>query len=478
MLNAKVLIVDDEPEILSALKRALRNKDFDIYTANNGVEALQLLAKQPVDIIVSDLSMPEMTGVELFAEAAKLYPETIRIMLTAYTELDLILESINSGRVWGYLQKPWDNTEIVILLNRALKARDEATENAILRQTLLRYQSTRKSQFEGFIGDSVVMQFVYSAIEKSAPSQASVFITGPSGAGKEVAAQAIHRLSTRKNKPFIAVNCAAIPSELMESELFGHVKGAFSGAISNRDGLCTMADTGTLFLDEIGEMDILLQAKLLRFIQTGEFSKIGSNKVENVDVRFVAATNRDPVQAIQEKKLREDLYYRLNVIAIDMPALRYRENDVLQLASKFLKEFSEIEDKLFAGFSEKAQNILINYEWPGNIRQLRNTVQSCVIMADGPLIDDKIIKQQLKIAPNQQSSQLLKSSTKLKPQVPLMEINKESNEQSEEIIPLAIIERQAIEKAIEVYDNNVVHAASALGVSPSTLYRKIQQWQS
>ena len=476
MLNPRILLVDDEPDILDSLQRALRKQKFDVSTANSGFNALQHLENNPVDIVVSDLNMPGMTGVDLLAKVAEQYPETIRIMLTAHSDLDLILKAINEGRVWGYLQKPWDNQALIITLNQALKARDEATENAILRQTLMRYQKVRKPRFEGFIGDSVVMQFVYSALEKAAPSQASVFITGPSGAGKEVAAEAIHRLSKRKNKPYMAVNCAAIPSELMESEIFGHVKGAFSGAVSNRDGLATICDGGTLFLDELGEMDILLQAKLLRFIQTGEFSKVGSGKIEKVDVRFIAATNRDPLQAVEEKRLREDLYYRLNVIGIDLPALQYRDDDVLQLASAFLQEFSEQEDKMFAGYSEAAQALLKEYDWPGNIRQLRNTVQSCVIMSDGPLIDDAILRQQLKLDGTANNNQPTAAPTAT-PSSAAPTLAPSTPTNTQDIVPLAVVERQAIENAIAVCEDNIVQAASALGVSPSTLYRKIQQWQ-
>ena len=218
------------------------------------------------------------------------------------------------------------------------------------------------------------MQFVYSCIEQSAPSSASVFITGPSGSGKEVAAQAIHRLSKRKNGPFIALNCAAIPSELMESEIFGHIKGAFSGAVSNRDGAATLANGGSLFLDEIGEMDISLQAKLLRFIQTGCFQKVGSGKEEKVDIRFISATNREPQIAINEKKLREDLFYRLNVISIALPALNERGNDIVKLAEHFLSHFCEVEEKVFAGFSTEAENLIKSYSWPGNVRQLQNVI--------------------------------------------------------------------------------------------------------
>ncbi|MFC3093388.1 sigma-54-dependent Fis family transcriptional regulator [Alteromonas sediminis] len=478
MSNASILLVDDETDILAALRRVLRKQNFDVYTAPCAADALALLQTQPVDIIMSDLNMPGMDGIALLAQVAEKYPDTIRVMLTAYNDVDLILKSINEGRVWGYLQKPWDNNELVILLKQALRARHDAVEKAILKRTLMRYQSSRKTRFEGFIGDSVVMQFVYSAIEKAAPSNASVFITGPSGSGKEVAAHAIHQLSKRKDNPFIIVNCAAIPNELMESEIFGHVKGAFSGATSDRKGMATLADGGTLFLDELGEMDILLQAKLLRFIQTGEFTSVGSGKMQQVNVRFIAATNRDPMVAISEQRLREDLFYRLNVIGIDMPALKFREDDVIQLANSFLKVFSQEEEKAVVGFSDAAQRLLLNYDWPGNIRQLRNAIHSSVIMSESKIIEDTILKQQLKIDQHQPAmSQSKASATNGKEPEVQAPLQHDSNQEQGPILPLAVIERQAIERAIAACEENVVQAASALGVSPSTLYRKIQNWQ-
>ena len=294
--RARVLFVDDEPDVLRSLSRIARKLDADVLTANSGKEALEIIEHSPVDVIVTDMRMPEMDGNELLTQVAKLTPETVRIVLTGYADMDMVLGAINSGHIWGYLQKPWDNYELIIKLKQALQLQQVLAERTLMRRTIEQYQYYRKENFEGFIGDSVAMQFVYSSIEQCAPSQASVFITGPSGSGKEVAAQAIHQLSKRAEKPFIALNCAAIPSELMESEIFGHVKGAFSGAVSNRDGAASLANGGTLFLDEIGEMDINLQAKLLRFIQDGKFQKVGSGKEEHADIRFVCATNREPQQ--------------------------------------------------------------------------------------------------------------------------------------------------------------------------------------
>ncbi|WP_100642940.1 sigma-54-dependent transcriptional regulator [Alteromonas facilis] len=485
-IQKRILLVDDESSVLSSLKRVLRPLDMDISVAETGIDALRLLEKSPVDIVISDLTMPGMSGVELCSEIAAKYPETIRIMLTAHAESHHILEAINTGRVWGYLQKPWDNQQLLILIQQAFRDQELQVERQILKKTLERYQKRRRKDFAGFIGDSIAMQFVYRAIEKSAPSTASVFITGESGTGKEVAAEAIHNLSKRKNDPFIALNCAAIPSELMESEIFGHVKGAFSGAVSNRDGAATLAHEGTLFLDELGEMDISLQAKILRFIQTGTFKRVGSSKEEKVNVRFLCATNREPEQAIKEQKLREDLYYRLSVISIDLPPLREREEDVIQIASHFLRRYSALEEKEFVGFTADAEALLRHYRWPGNVRQLQNAIHSSIIMSEGPLVGSDILGNQLGLnrqdvkqlsvgavdVPDPQKSAEEDEAPSIQPRL-LDELDKTDFHSVE---PLAVVERKAIENALTFYHDNVVKAATALGVSPSTLYRKMQSW--
>jgi len=478
-----ILFVDDEPAILRSLHRIASKVDATILTASGGFEALEIIESSHVDVIVSDINMPNMDGNQLLEQVAQISPETVRIVLTSCVNMDTVLNAINCGHIWGYLQKPWDNFELIVKLKQALQLQHILAERTLMRRTIDQYQIYHKAKFEGFIGDSIPMQFVYSCIEQSAPSSASVFITGPSGSGKEVAAQAIHRLSKRKNGPFIALNCAAIPSELMESEIFGHIKGAFSGAVSNRDGAATLANGGSLFLDEIGEMDISLQAKLLRFIQTGCFQKVGSGKEEKVDIRFISATNREPQVAIDEKKLREDLFYRLNVISISLPALNERGNDIVKLAEHFLSHFCEVEEKVLAGFSTDAENLIKSYSWPGNVRQLQNVIHSSTIMSEGPLISEKVIAQQL----GQQARQI-DSTMNLQQPILASHAEQQQNVQStistsppssmSSIATLADVEKHAIEQAIELCQDNIVKAASLLGVSPSTLYRKIQQWQT
>lgn len=517
--QAKILFVDDESDVLNALKRLTRKLDADCLFASSGAAGLELLEQQQIDIVVSDMKMPEMDGVEFLAEVANLYPETIRIVLTGYADQGMMMDSINAGRVWGYLQKPWDNDDLLLTLNQALITRNLLLERLLLQRALDKYEQFGKSRFEGFIGDSPDMQVVYHTIETVAPSQASVFITGSSGTGKEVAAQAIHDCSSRANQPFIALNCAAIPKDLIESEVFGHIKGAFSGAVSNRDGAATLANGGTLFLDELGEMDIGLQAKLLRFVQTGTFQKVGSSKTEKVDIRFICATNRDPQTAIEEGTLREDLFYRLNVISIDLPDLAQRGWDIVMLADHFLQHFASAENKVFTGFTDDAERLMVNYEWPGNVRQLQNAMNSVAILSAGPLVSVNDLTRTLKIPEEALQDYLLKplpfpkiaassrseenSSSDGSNVTPIDEALTADNAAQNiaatdgqalaiaagesapasrplrtNIKALSLMEREIIEQAIDQCDGNVVNAAKLLDVSPSTLYRKIEKWEN
>ncbi|OCQ18873.1 transcriptional regulator [Pseudoalteromonas luteoviolacea] len=479
MMGLHILLVDDEPHILRSLSRALRSDQYTIRTAESGQDALDVLANEPIDVVVTDKNMPGMTGNELLAIIAEDYPDTIRIMLTAFTEQAALIDAINQGKVWGYLQKPWENDNLRITIEQALQTKMLIAERNMLRASLKRYKREHRSQFQRFIGSSLAMQVVYKAIDKAAPSRANVFITGPSGTGKELAAEAIHNLSPRNEQALICINCAAIPSELMESEIFGHVKGAFSGATNNRDGAATLADGGTLFLDEIGEMDMALQAKILRFIQTGTFQRVGSGKTERVDVRFVCATNRNPLDAIEQQLLREDLFYRLNVIAIDMPALAERDQDPLQIALYYLNKYSELENKLFVGFSKRAEQLILNYAWPGNVRQLENLIHSAVVMSDGPMVSEETLMQQLHLKPDE-ALFTPKDKPQSAPIMPRPSITSSDTTQQNgtlNIVPLSEVERFAIEQALQVCEDNVVKAAGLLEVSPSTLYRKIQKWE-
>jgi len=486
--TANILFVDDEQGILETLKRFMRNSQYQCFYANSGRDALDILEQEVIDVVVSDMKMPEMTGDELLREVSNKYPETIRIVLSAFSEDDLVMNAINEGHIWGFIHKPWNNNDLSQAIDQAVFTQQVIAERALLKRTLNQYKSQQKDSFQGFIGNSVCMQFIYNAIEKAAPSNASVMITGESGTGKEVAAKALHDLSKRADGPFLAINCAAIPGELMESEIFGHIKGAFSGAFNQRDGAATLAKGGTLFLDELSEMDINLQSKLLRFIQTGTFQRVGSSQTETVDIRFICATNRDPIEAINDKKLREDLYYRLNVISLNLPPLRQRDNDPYLLAQAFLTKFTSMEDKIVVGFSSDAESLILSYEWPGNVRQLENAIHSSVVMSSGPLITDQCLASALRL----RLDDLYKAAQTSKPRFASSEANKtpslsvidrRQNEEdsqtsySSPVEPLSKIEEQAIKQAINFCEGNVVRAASLLQVSPSTLYRKIQAWE-
>jgi two-component system repressor protein LuxO len=482
--QSNILFVDDEVNILDALTRSVRGLNLQVHSANSAKEGIVILEQNDIDIVISDKKMPGIDGNEFLQEVAHRWPETVRIMLTAFTELDAVMDAINTGRVWSFMQKPWNNDELVITIQQAINYSEILAERSLLRRTLEQWQSRRKHNFMNFIGQSTPMQFVYDSVERCAQSHASVFITGPSGAGKELVAEAIHKLSPRKNMTLVSLNCAAIPGELMESEIFGHVKGAFSGAASNREGAAQRADKGILFLDEIGEMDIALQAKILRFVQTGTFQKVGSNKVEKVDIRFLSATNREPQEAIEKGLLREDLYYRLNVISINLPPLNEREQDSIQIAHFFLQHFSELDNKIFVGLSSDAQKLIQNYDWPGNVRQLENTIHSAIVMSEGPLLTAKIIIRQLRLSDekvreinNRKKSSLVMQGSCLNPPA-VLHTSDELFTGIEGIRSLAEVERAAIEHAIAACKDNVVKAAGLLGVSPSTLYRKVQQWQN
>lgn len=485
--HARLLFVDDERPILRSLERIMRQQPYTCEFVDSGAEALEKLQDDNFDVVISDMKMPQMDGATLLKIVAEKYPETMRIVLSGFSEEDMVMSAINEGRIWGFIHKPWDETMLLTTINHALTAQQLIAERALLRRTLERYNQKVRSEFYDFVGTSAVMQNVYSTIERAAPSSASVFITGPSGTGKEVAAQAIHKASRRAKGAFIALNCAAIPADLLESEIFGHIKGAFSGAQSNRDGAATLADGGTLFLDELAEMDIILQAKLLRFIQTGQIQKVGSSKIETVDIRFICATNRPPLEAIAEGQLREDLYYRLNVVSIAMPSLAQRDSDAIILAEHFLQLYSQAENKQFSGFSNDAHLLLSRYAWPGNVRQLQNTIHRLVVLESGPLLTAKQLAEALQISDDTlamllntdtQAANVLESTAALPVHSqPATQPAHSNSAQTASIRPLSEIEREVIEAAIDYFQGNVVKAASALEVSPSTLYRKIQNWE-
>ena len=367
-----------------------------------------------------------------------------------------------------FLVKPFDQNRLLVTLRNQI-------EKQRLASVLQTYRDSDRPGLEGMIGRSLAMQALYKTVEAAAPSKATVFIKGETGTGKELCAEAIHRLSPRARKPFVALNCAAIPKDLLESEIFGHVAGAFTGASKDRAGAASQADGGTLFLDEICEIDFDLQAKLLRFIQLETFRRVGGSKTEQADIRFVCATNRDPLAEVRAQRFREDLYYRLHVIPVEMPPLRERDEDVLLLAEHFLEHFSRRDGKAFSGFDDTARQALQAYSWPGNVRELQNAIQQAVVLNSGPLLTAAALAPglhgNLPAASGNPENPVLGKDTDLRPELGRIERTPELFQ------PLWKIERDAITHTLDLCGGDVQKAAVALEISASTIYRKLQNWQ-
>ncbi|MGQ9695943.1 MAG: sigma-54-dependent transcriptional regulator [Thermodesulfobacteriota bacterium] len=381
MANENILIIDDSPEILTQFSNFLKEEGFEVETALDGQAGIAKIEKRFYDLIVTDLKMPGLDGMQVLKYVQENSPDSICIILTGYGTVKNAVEAIKLG-AFDYLTKPIKLDEILITLKRALEYRNLRRENINLRNQL-----KKKYRFENIIGDSEKMQKIFEVIEKVADSDSTILILGESGTGKELIAKAIHYNSYRREGPFIPVNCAAIPRELLESELFGHEKGAFTNAIRTRIGRFELANGGTIFLDEIGDMSPVLQSKLLRVLQDRQFERIGGIKTIKTDIRVIAATHQDLKLAVEQKRFREDLYYRLNVIPIHLPPLRERKSDIPLLANHFLEHFNRTKKKKIKGFTKEAMDKLIKYNWPGNVRELENTIERVVILLDGDFIN-------------------------------------------------------------------------------------------
>lgn len=509
----KILIVEDTESLALLYQSYLIPTGMQTRVAATGEEAFREIEAQRPDLIVLDIMLPDINGLEIL----KQLPTNDRsqvVVLTAHASKELAIEAIRYGAT-DFLEKPIDAERFRITVNNALKLKTLSEKVEQFEQT---YENGR---FCDLIGSSPVMQSVYQVISNAATSKATVFITGESGTGKELCAKAVHQCSPRQNAPFVALNCAAIPKDLIESEIFGHVKGAFTGATSNREGAAGQANGGTLFLDELCEMDLKLQSKLLRFIQTGSFQKVGSEKSQTVDVRFVCATNRDPWLEVQQGRFREDLYYRLHVIPIQLPVLRERGNDVVQIAEALFVKIAKEEGKKYKGLSEAAKQHLLQYNWPGNVRQLENTIRNTLVLNDNPWIDVGMFPPfpQAQLSGNgfadhnfagTQIQPLSQPQTQTMPDTSAVEVNSDfsplaqhsmpsaeatmpastsvvpevnepvfipSPQSPQQIEALWLIEKRYIEQAISACDNNIPKAAAMLDVSPSTIYRKMKSWE-
>ena len=376
-MKRTILVVDDEKYIREGLVAALEMDGYTGLQAQDGEEAWKTITAEPVDMVITDLRMPGMGGSELLKKIYTTYPTIPVVVLTGHGTIEDAVTAMQNGAV-DFLTKPVNLDHLSVLIKRSLAGKDMAEKNRELRTELENMR--KKNGFSRIIGKSQKVQKLIETIQQIAPSRASVLITGESGVGKELVADAIVSCSDRKDKPFIKVHCAALNSNLLESELFGHVKGAFTGAVADKKGRFELADGGTIFLDEIGEIDPGTQIKLLRVLQEREFEKVGGEKTIKTDVRVIAATNRNLLDEIAKGNFREDLYYRLNVVSLDVPPLRERKEDIFLLATAFLNEFCKENKKTIEGFSNEARSAIAGYDWPGNIRELRNCVESAVVM--------------------------------------------------------------------------------------------------
>jgi two-component system response regulator HydG len=383
MEKARILVVDDEVSARSGLEKLLRDAGYDAVTAGDGVEALASFADRPADLVVTDLKMPNMDGMQLLAKLREQSPDVPIIVATAFGDVDSAVSAMRAGAA-DFITKPIDLDVLLVDIERALQQRDLRSEAEHLRRQL---RSKNGEGLEGLTGTSPAMQKVYRVARQVAPSKATILITGESGTGKGELAKAIHALSPRAKEPFVSVHCAALPETLLESELFGHERGSFTGAEKRRIGRFEQANGGTLFLDEIGEISPLTQVKLLRVLQEKTFERVGGNEPITVDVRLVAATNRDLAADVRDGRFREDLYYRLNVVHVEMPAIRLRGSDILVLAHHFLRRFSEENHKHVESFSDAARAKILSYRWPGNVRELENAVERAVVLAEGKEIE-------------------------------------------------------------------------------------------
>nr|WP_236663851.1 sigma-54 dependent transcriptional regulator [Aeromonas jandaei] len=455
------MLVEDTRSLAVVYEQYLRQDGYEVVLADCGQQALEVLLTSPPPVVLLDLELPDMSGMEILQQITEQQLPCAVVVITAHGSVDVAVEAMRLG-AFDFLTKPFDSKRLCATARNALKHQQLSSLVAHYRENF------ERQSFFGFIGASMAMQAVYRIIESAAPSKATVFITGESGTGKEVCAEAIHQCSPRREQPFIALNCAAIPHDLMESEIFGHVKGSFTGAQGDRKGAASLADGGTLFLDEICEMDLDLQSKLLRFIQTGTLQRVGSGKLETVDVRFICATNRDPLQEVKAGRFREDLYYRLHVIPLYLPPLRDRGEDILLLARSLLQNYAKEENKRFRDFDAAAARVLLDYPWPGNVRELQNVVRNIVVLNDKELVSPDILPPPLNgvraLAVATTAAQQ-PAATATTPAV------------GGPIRPLWLVEKEVIEQAIASCDGNIPKAAALLEISPSTIYRKKQGWE-
>lgn len=451
-MTGKILVVDDEAIQRDIVKDILEDEGYDVATSSGGPEALEHIRRSPVDVVLSDLRMPGMDGVELLQHVKAFDPEIIVVVITAYGSVESAVDAMRKG-AYHYLTKPLDKEQLTLIVQRAIEAKHLSDENRSLRQEL-----RERYAFHNIIGQSRKMQDLFRMIEKIAPSESTVVIYGESGTGKELVARALHSHSTRSDQRFLAVNCAAIPDTLLESEMFGYEKGAFTGAQNQKKGLFEEADQGTLFLDEIGDLNMVLQAKLLRVLQEGEFQRVGGTQTIAVDVRVIAATNKDLEEEVREGRFRQDLYYRLNVVPVFLPPLRERREDIPHLVEHFLQKYQEKHGKTVTRVSSEVMKRLLDYPWVGNVRELESIIERSVILTDHEVIDSETLPEKLRAQSDTPSP------------TPFTYAIPDSG------ISLDDVERNLIETALVKSGWSIKKASELLGITYKTLQYRIQKY--
>ncbi len=451
MASERILIVDDEDGMRRLLSRVLTREGYETSAVANGAEALRLVASERFDLVVTDIKMPEMDGLQLLAELKEYEPSLPIIVITAYGTIENAVQALRSG-AYDYIAKPFENDEIKLTVAKAFERERLLAENRYLHAEL-----EGRYDFSGIVGGSLAMQQVYDMASSVAVSNANVLITGESGTGKELLARSIHYSSLRKEKPFVVLNCSAISEGVLESELFGHEKGAFSGALDTRKGRFERADQGTLFIDEVAEMSMAAQVKLLRVIQEHEFERVGGNKTISVDVRIVAATNKKLEDQVKNGNFREDLYYRLNVVNINVPPLRSRREDVEPLSRFFLEKYTSETGKKITDLSPRALSCLLAHDWPGNVRELQNAIERAVVLSKGSVLTPRDFPQGMQ------------GDDQICLQIP------EKGGSLTDI--LEDLERQLIIQTLQREDGSQTRAAETLGIKRTTLRYKMEKYR-
>jgi two-component system response regulator HydG len=445
---AQLLVADDDPGLRESLERTLTREGYRVLVASDGHAALERLQGGGIDLVLTDLKMPGLSGIELLHAAKAIAPDVDVILLTAFGTIEEAVKAMKEG-AYDFLTKPFQRAQLLRIIRQALERRDLIQQNRALQQRLdaLLQQGT-------IVGASPAFRRMIALIEQVADSSATVLVQGESGTGKEGAARLIHQRSPRRERPFIAVNCAALPETLLESELFGYEKGAFTGAAGRKEGRFELADGGTLFLDEVADLSLVTQPKILRVLQEGEFERLGGTKTIKVDVRIVTATNQDLAQMVREKRFREDLYYRLKVITINVPPLRERREDIRVLAEHFLRLYGAKNNRVLEGFTDEALRRLEGYSWPGNVRELENVVERGVVLARGALIDVGDLPEEIA------------GATPLPEGVLSIRIG----------TPIAEVEQRLLEATLRATKGNKTLTAKLLGIDPRTVSRKLERW--